>query len=150
MATGAQSFIPTKSTCSNFPCLDTHCISRHPKVCKFYASFGRCKFGESCAYLHINNHLNSKVKDLESEIIQLKHQNKDLLELYQQLSDEILKIKSRTEPGSDTSNLEKCKCEKCSYASKKIETLRKRDEKASTSHSVLLRSSTLSKIHLVL
>ena len=63
------------------------CLIRHPRVCKFFASFGRCKFGDSCDYLHqINNHSHlklrqdqaEKIENLKEEIVILKKQVDEL------------------------------------------------------------------------
>ena len=38
--------------CQNLSCYLATCVKRHPRVCKFFLSYGRCKFDNSCAYLH--------------------------------------------------------------------------------------------------
>ena len=38
--------------CLNRSCNIATCMKRHPRVCKFFLSYGRCKFDNSCAYLH--------------------------------------------------------------------------------------------------
>ena len=75
--------------CQNLTCNVVTCLNRHPRVCRYFASFGRCKFGDSCAYLHQNIYTNSvdakvrqdqanAVKNLEEEIVKLKKQIDDL------------------------------------------------------------------------
>ena len=47
---------------------------RHPKVCKFFNNFKRCKFGELCAYLHgpeIQTE-DGKISELEENLAQVK------------------------------------------------------------------------------
>ena len=67
--------------CNSQACNVTNCIKRHPQVCKYFCSFGRCKFGDSCAYVHElpQNQvmieiqvLKYGIKELDKQI-QLKH-----------------------------------------------------------------------------
>ena len=44
--------IHTTVTCNNFPCQDSECTKRHPRVCKNFAVNGHCMFAERCSYLH--------------------------------------------------------------------------------------------------
>ena len=44
----------TPDTCTTFHCTDSNCTLRHPKMCKFYARRGWCKFGEECSFLHFS------------------------------------------------------------------------------------------------
>ena len=64
--------------CEKEDCNVNLCQDRHPRTCKFFAEYGRCKFGEFCLYSHNVknltvhekeiNALRVKVKDLEEEI----------------------------------------------------------------------------------
>ena len=69
--------------CISQECDVTDCEKRHPQICKYFRSFGRCKFGGSCAYVHDlsqNNMLleiqvlKDNIKELDKQI-QLKHQD---------------------------------------------------------------------------
>ena len=56
--------------CPTSMCNNMSCLLRHPNVCKFFTKFRRCKFGESCAYLHgpdIETG-NARISELEQEI----------------------------------------------------------------------------------
>ena len=33
-------------------CEENECSKRHPKSCRYYDQFKRCKFGEFCSFLH--------------------------------------------------------------------------------------------------
>ena len=50
------------------------CLLRHPKVCKYFLNFRRCKFGDSCAFLHGPEKQTDAetVKELEQEIQHLQ------------------------------------------------------------------------------
>ena len=60
------------------------CVKTHPRMCKYFTNFGKCKFSDSCAYIHINKTqaLNDKIVkqkvDLENEIKQLRAEIEDL------------------------------------------------------------------------
>ena len=43
-----------KEICENSSCEISMCMLRHPKMCKYYRNFGRCKF-DPCAFKHIDN-----------------------------------------------------------------------------------------------
>ena len=38
--------------CKNKNCHGDSCLKQHPKLCIFFTTFGDCKFGEYCRYLH--------------------------------------------------------------------------------------------------
>ena len=39
--------------CENTSCEIRNCLLRHPKICRYFRDFGRCKFDELCAFKHI-------------------------------------------------------------------------------------------------
>ena len=75
--------------CPTSLCSNMSCSLRHPKVCKFFTNFRRCKFGESCAYLHGPNietddvrigeleqeikNLQAKINEIETSLLKLEH-----------------------------------------------------------------------------
>ena len=58
-----------KETCENLSCDISNCIQRHPKVCKWYRDYQKCKF-DPCLFLH---------KENNTEIYILKKENEDIL-----------------------------------------------------------------------
>ena len=38
------------ASCSKINCTSVLCISRHPKLCKYFFLSGTCKFGKDCAF----------------------------------------------------------------------------------------------------
>ena len=64
--------------CQDQSCNLSTCLMRHPRICKFFFSYGRCKFGEFCAYLHrqFSESIDVKLRNLEeqlkAEIVNLK------------------------------------------------------------------------------
>ena len=48
-----------KEECKNKSCEVKACNLRHPKICRFFRDYRRCKFGEWCHFKHLNNTMNS-------------------------------------------------------------------------------------------
>ena len=42
-----------ETKCESFTCDGRDCDKRHPRVCRFYNDYRRCKFGETCLYDHV-------------------------------------------------------------------------------------------------
>ena len=57
--------------CENSSCKIICCLKRHPKHCKFYANYKRCKF-DPCAFLHVENMNSFEYLKKENENILLK------------------------------------------------------------------------------
>ena len=55
--------------CSDASCMIENCEKRHPRVCKYYREYRRCKFGEFCCYKHI---LESESQILECQELENK------------------------------------------------------------------------------
>ena len=84
-----------KDTCIDQECISTACPKRHPRFCYFRFTFGNCKFGNGCRYLHNTpgyaqspqivvemrgnleevESLKTKVEYLKEEIKQLREEN---------------------------------------------------------------------------
>ena len=57
----------SKDICEVPQCKVINCHKRHPKTCRFYQEYGKCKFGDYCCYKHNENERNFKiVKELEN------------------------------------------------------------------------------------
>ena len=78
--------------CSTFPCTNNMCYLRNPRICKYYSALGRCKFGDSCLYLHTSRFLTleNDISNLKSEIMELKRKNTELATLVNKLNKEEL------------------------------------------------------------
>ena len=53
-------FKHVKELCENHDCEVISCSLRHPKICRFYRDYNRCKFGEWCYFKHVEKIENSK------------------------------------------------------------------------------------------
>ena len=66
--------------CPTSMCNNMSHLLRHPKVCKFFTNFRRCKFGESCAYRHGPDIETGgvRISELEQEIQSVKAEISEL------------------------------------------------------------------------
>ena len=95
-------------TCDNFPCQDSECSKRHPKLCVYFSAYGRCMFGDKCSFLHYSfgrvdhtasdglqefvlavSELKNEVRTLRLEVDKLRNENRHLLEKTKDLKEEI-------------------------------------------------------------
>ena len=74
----------TNEICNNNKCNINECNRRHPKECRYFRLYKRCKFGEYCAFDHTDpkdpvleeiKHVRNNVKALEEE---MKNRNNEL------------------------------------------------------------------------
>ena len=95
--------------CPTSMCTNMTCLLRHPKVCKYFLNFRRCKFGESCAFLHGPEKQTDaeSIRELEQEIQHLKakiSQVETILSKLDKIEDKI-----RTMEKSNVKNCEEIK-----------------------------------------
>ena len=55
--------------CESEACGISNCTSRHPSYCKYFERYKRCKFGEYCSFLHMENS-DTKVKDDKVKLLE--------------------------------------------------------------------------------
>ena len=55
-----------KDICEKIECEVSNCISRHPKICKFYRDYGKCKFNP-CMFRHVKDENSDQVEALKKE-----------------------------------------------------------------------------------
>ena len=58
-----------------YECKEITCKMRHPKICKIFEVFGKCKF-DNCAYLQVDNTDNNKAKAISAKLLELNLKNK--------------------------------------------------------------------------
>ena len=92
--------------CDDDKCNNQHtCQKRHPRVCKYFINFGRCKLGSACAYAHQtrgkveNGRLEQKLDELmktinkKDEVIRnLSNKIEDLIQKNKEKDDKIDKL----------------------------------------------------------
>ena len=92
--------------CQNLTHTKVTCLNRHPRICKFFASFGRCKFGASCAYLHSSS--------LESVAAKLAKFEEEQNQAFEKLNGDIVILKKEIQELRITVNLQS-QSSICSY-----------------------------------
>ena len=107
--------IHTNATCDSFPCQDYECPKRHPRMCKYYALYGRCVYAERCSFLHFRfsggeqtaSHgvqaIEQEVYELREEVQNLRVEVKHMLSLIKDLKEEIDVERVRRKQGNDNS-----------------------------------------------
>ena len=66
--------------CNIADCNTSSCDKRHPKICRYFVHFNRCKFGSFCNYLHmpplatVLKSQEVKIRSLETELLQMKQE----------------------------------------------------------------------------
>merc|ERR1719319_1209158 len=68
-------------------CTNQSCRKRHPRECRYFVQFGRCKLGEACAYSHAGGSKNHKVEKLEKEVKEMKEENMKVDQLEKQVQE---------------------------------------------------------------
>ena len=71
--------------CSNTQCSMVTCIYRHPRVCRYFSNFGRCKISDSCSYLHEIDDIISELRSEQGKEIEKLRQ--EVEELHKQVED---------------------------------------------------------------
>ena len=89
-----------KEICLEQSCEISQCNLRHPKVCKYYRNYGRCKFSP-CAFKHEDRGHNSEIVDNEIKTLhdKLLALEKAILcknEEIEELSTKILSIENKS------------------------------------------------------
>ena len=55
-----------KDICENTECDISICALRHPKVCKYYRDYCKCKF-DPCMFLHVDKENDPQIKKVRKE-----------------------------------------------------------------------------------
>ena len=91
--------------CPNNECADMSCTLRHPRRCKYFFNFGRCKFNSRCAYSHDDKFTaihNQEIAKLKVEIQKLEMKIQKLNDLETKLSQMEVKAIEKEEDRSTT------------------------------------------------
>ena len=66
-------------------CEKENCLKRHPRNCKFYDQYSRCKFGDYCAFAHRENPqvIENKIMKIRIEVLEndLNEERNDIIDL---------------------------------------------------------------------
>ena len=97
--------------CGNKSCEITSCNLRHPRTCKFFRDFNRCKFGEWCSFKHDENENGQQLIQFDSKEIMEKIDNLAQI-IYEkektmnQLVDKVRLLEEKINTNNDTLNEE--------------------------------------------
>ena len=79
-----------KELCENYACDISNCTLRHPKSCKFYRDYGKCKFNP-CMFLHVENEKEVQIDTLKKENESFKNQLTNIEKSIAELDAKIVK-----------------------------------------------------------
>ena len=88
--------------CQDNSCSGTACNLRHPRICKYFLSYGRCKFGQKCAYHHKNLVDEVEVDKIRRELENLSNQIQKLDRMQTKLEEIESKISTSYEEQDST------------------------------------------------
>ena len=100
--------------CLENTCENRKCLKRHPINCKYFDLYKRCKFGEYCAFVHIENPLVKEINTLKmnyailaedlndkgNEVFDLKEKVEALEETVKELVNKFESITTPTKKGT--------------------------------------------------
>ena len=66
-----------QDVCDIDKCDGKSCEKRHPKPCRYFQTFGRCKYNP-CSYSHVDSLIHVKIGKLESLIDMMRSEIEDL------------------------------------------------------------------------
>ena len=71
-----------QEVCDSKSCDVESCNKRHPKVCRYWREYGRCKFSEFCSYRHVtsscgNCHENEILEELRNKLVNIESKCSD-------------------------------------------------------------------------
>ena len=78
--------------CDDENCNIKDCLKRHPQACRFFTNYSKCKFGDTCKFLHRNHKDDTISKD---EYNTLKDKYDVIVENYNQVKEEYSKLQGR-------------------------------------------------------
>ena len=95
-------------------CENKKCFKRHPRNCKFFDKYNRCKFGDYCAFDHRENPqvvenkimkirvevLENDLNEERNEIIDLREKVKDLEAIVQDMFERLQTFTTPTKEGT--------------------------------------------------
>ena len=86
--------------CKNVNCEISKCSSRHPRICKFFLEYQKCKFGEYCRFSHdIPNSPKTleKIEVLQKDVEVLKLGIQDMKTQIEIREDQLKRIQTEVE-----------------------------------------------------
>ena len=117
-------FLHVKENCESQDCDVSSCNLRHPKICRFFRDYSRCKFGEWCCFRHVHKNIESD-KEILDRINNLEKLIAEKDALIANLANKVKFIEEKLSIDNDTVNqiTEKFthekenifKCENCEF-----------------------------------
>ena len=121
-------------SCEDESCNGSTCSKRHPKICKYFKIYKRCKFGSYCMFSHedkISNEYEKRIMNLEEIISKCQEEMSNLKSKIEEM-ELLLKKSTSVDVNTETENFEKNvkeegligKCEVCEKSFKSTKGLK--------------------------
>ena len=69
-------------TCDSFPCLDNTCPKRHPRRCRYYGIYRKCRFAERCSFLHCDGRDQVETeREFQASVVEVAKLTQEVIEL---------------------------------------------------------------------
>ena len=127
--------------CEKIDCEVLSCSSRHPKTCKFYRDYGKCKFNP-CMFSHVEKENNDQIDILKKENVSIL---KKLVDIDNSISELESKIQQSEELITKLNEVEN-KCQKVIDIEKRIYEISALATKVETIESTVLLNCLINLI----
>ena len=83
--------------CDDYKCDVVNCEKRHPKICRFYRDYNRCKFTVGCMYKHENKYEIFEKIEKKLENVKCNHDGKDLEKITNNVEEKLERMENLIE-----------------------------------------------------
>ena len=80
--------------CDDYKCDVSKCEKRHPKICRFYRDYKRCKFTVGCMYKHENQFELFEKIEKKLEKLKCNHSDKDKKKILENVEEKLESMES--------------------------------------------------------
>ena len=83
--------------CEDYQCDVSKCEKRHPKLCRYYRDYKRCKFTVGCLYKHENQYDIFEKIEKKLEEVKCNHNSKDIPKITKNVEEKLERMESLIE-----------------------------------------------------
>ena len=126
-------FMHVNQCCENPSCEIKQCNLRHPRICKFYRDYNRCKFGEWCAFKHVehNDRSAESTREILEKIDKLAEIIQEKDDLINSLIEKMKCLEAKVMGGKEylvENSSEDNQCEPCEKSLESVDVLHNQTE----------------------
>ena len=83
--------------CDDYKCDVSKCEKRHPKICRYYRDYKRCKFTVGCLYKHENQFEIFEKFEKKLKEVKCNHSDKDIQEITTNVDEKFERMENKIE-----------------------------------------------------